>query len=160
MNKRFLLIPAILAATAALSAPHNARSEPIDAQSQAAALLSGLHTHGAFEGRDQGDEPSSSVSADAQASAAALLTGRSASGQAKTVARSYEPSAQRTQRDAHARAAELLSGSRTRAEEPLRVTATSPNGDHPAVLVAKQWHARGIDPNQFIVAHPAGLALN
>jgi len=32
-------------------------------------------------------------------------------------------------------------------------------GDHPAVTVAKAWKTRGIDPNTFIVAHPAGLKL-
>jgi hypothetical protein len=30
-------------------------------------------------------------------------------------------------------------------------------GEHPAVLVARTWNSRGIDPNTFIVAHPAGL---
>jgi hypothetical protein len=28
-------------------------------------------------------------------------------------------------------------------------------GEHPAVLVARTWNARGIDPNTFIVLHPA-----
>lgn len=32
-------------------------------------------------------------------------------------------------------------------------------GQHPAVLVAQQWSKRGIDPNTFIVAHPAGLQV-
>jgi hypothetical protein len=32
-------------------------------------------------------------------------------------------------------------------------------GDHPAVTVAKSWKNRGIDPNTFIVGHPAGLKL-
>jgi hypothetical protein len=32
-------------------------------------------------------------------------------------------------------------------------------GDHPAVTIAKKWNTRGIDPNTFIVAHPAGLKL-
>jgi hypothetical protein len=32
-------------------------------------------------------------------------------------------------------------------------------GDHPAVTVAKAWKSRGIDPNTFIVGHPAGLKL-
>lgn len=32
-------------------------------------------------------------------------------------------------------------------------------GEHPAVLVAKSWSTRGIDPNTFIVAHPARLTL-
>ena len=30
-----------------------------------------------------------------------------------------------------------------------------PLGEHPAVVVARTWHNRGIDPNTFIVAHPA-----
>ena len=29
-------------------------------------------------------------------------------------------------------------------------------GEHPAVLVARTWNSRGIDPNTFIVQHPAG----
>ena len=29
-------------------------------------------------------------------------------------------------------------------------------GEHPAVLVARTWSSRGIDPNTFIVQHPAG----
>lgn len=32
-------------------------------------------------------------------------------------------------------------------------------GEHPAVLVARTWSTRGIDPNTFIVAHPARLGL-
>jgi len=28
-------------------------------------------------------------------------------------------------------------------------------GEHPAVAVARTWDARGIDPNTFIVLHPA-----
>jgi hypothetical protein len=35
------------------------------------------------------------------------------------------------------------------------VLAESP-GEHPAVLVARTWSSRGIDPNTFIVQHPAG----
>ena len=31
-----------------------------------------------------------------------------------------------------------------------------PLGEHPAVLVARTWSSRGIDPNTFIVLHPAG----
>jgi hypothetical protein len=54
----------------------------------------------------------------------------------------------------------LLSGSRPRAEEAVQTTATAPLGEHPAILVAAQWRLRGIDPNQFIVAHPARLALH
>lgn len=29
-------------------------------------------------------------------------------------------------------------------------------GEHPAVVVARTWSARGIDPNTFIVLHPTG----
>jgi len=32
-------------------------------------------------------------------------------------------------------------------------------GEHPAVIVARNWSARGIDTNTFIVAHPARLQL-
>jgi hypothetical protein len=28
-------------------------------------------------------------------------------------------------------------------------------GEHPAVIVARTWSTRGIDPNTFIVGHPA-----
>jgi hypothetical protein len=28
-------------------------------------------------------------------------------------------------------------------------------GEHPAVIVARTWNTRGIDPNTFIVLHPA-----
>jgi hypothetical protein len=28
-------------------------------------------------------------------------------------------------------------------------------GEHPAVIVAREWSSRGIDPNTFIVLHPA-----
>jgi hypothetical protein len=31
-----------------------------------------------------------------------------------------------------------------------------PLGNHPAVLIAQSWSSRGIDPNTFIVMHPAG----
>ena len=29
-------------------------------------------------------------------------------------------------------------------------------GEHPAVVVTRTWNSRGIDPNTFIVRHPAG----
>jgi hypothetical protein len=32
-------------------------------------------------------------------------------------------------------------------------------GEHPAVMVARTWNTRGIDPNTFIVLHPAGAQL-
>ena len=28
-------------------------------------------------------------------------------------------------------------------------------GEHPAVIVARTWNNRGIDPNTFVVLHPA-----
>jgi len=28
-------------------------------------------------------------------------------------------------------------------------------GEHPAVIVAREWNSQGIDPNTFIVLHPA-----
>jgi hypothetical protein len=28
-------------------------------------------------------------------------------------------------------------------------------GEHPAVIVARTWNTQGIDPNTFIVQHPA-----
>jgi hypothetical protein len=31
-----------------------------------------------------------------------------------------------------------------------------PLGEHPAVLVARTWSSQRIDPNTFIVQHPAG----
>jgi hypothetical protein len=32
-------------------------------------------------------------------------------------------------------------------------------GDHPAVIVARTWSTQGIDPNTFIVQHPAAPKL-
>jgi hypothetical protein len=117
MNSRLLLIPALVAATVTFGAPHSALSEPNDAQSHAAALLSGLHAPGKFEAPEHRNASRTPASADAQASAAALLTGRSASGRAKTL---VWPNTERTQGDAHAQAAALLSGSRTRGDDAKR----------------------------------------
>jgi hypothetical protein len=63
--------------------------------------------------------------------------------------------------DAQARAAALLSGVPAgHGAKSSPVSATSETlGQHPAVLVAQQWSTRGIDPNTFIVAHPARLEL-
>jgi hypothetical protein len=39
----------------------------------------------------------------------------------------------------------------------LALPATAQSlGEHPAVVVARTWSNRGIDPNTFIVLHPAG----
>jgi hypothetical protein len=62
--------------------------------------------------------------------------------------------------DAQAQAAALLSGARITVTESARITATSERlGEHPAAVVAQTWNTRGIDPNTFIVAHPARLQL-
>jgi hypothetical protein len=44
------------------------------------------------------------------------------------------------------------------AEASLRtqVDHAKPLGEHPAALVAQNWSSRAIDPNAFIVRHPAG----
>ena len=126
MNVRFVLITAIVAATAGLGVSHNVRAERLDAQAQAAVLLSGRQTLAVTEARDRGDAQSSSVSADAKARAVALLTGRSVGGQAKNAVRIEPTSVARTPRDAHAQAAALLSGSRNPADVPPKVTATAP----------------------------------
>ena len=121
MNIRLVLITAIVAATAGLGASHSVRAERLDAQAQAAVLLSGRQTLAAMEARDRAAQ-SSSVSADAQARAAALLSGRPIRKQAKSAVRIEPTSVARMQSDAHAQAAALLSGSRTRVQEPVRTT--------------------------------------
>ena len=156
MKSRSLLIPAILAATAAFGVTGNAFSEPRDAQAQAAALLSGPHTPELSQSHELEYALSSSTAVDAHASAAALLAGRSTDGLTK-VSVASEPTVARKRVDANAHAAALLSGERIAAV--VEPTVIEPTGDHPAVIVARQWSTRGIDPNQFIVAHPAGLRL-
>ncbi len=62
--------------------------------------------------------------------------------------------------DAQAQAAALLRGKLTTTAEPVSTAASSQQlGDHPAVVVARTWGTRGIDPNTFLVAHPARLEL-
>ena len=64
--------------------------------------------------------------------------------------------AARTSLDAQAQAAALLSGARITVSESAQITAISETlAEHPAVVVAQTWNTRGIDPNTFIVAHPA-----
>jgi hypothetical protein len=39
---------------------------------------------------------------------------------------------------------------------PLATSAIAETlGEHPAVIVAREWNSREIDPNTFIVLHPA-----
>jgi hypothetical protein len=122
MNKRLVLITAVLAATVGSAVSNSVRAERLDAQAQAAVLLSGRQLAATVEVRDRGNAQSPSVSADAQASAAALLNGRRSGGQAKNVVRVEPTSVVRVKKDAHAQAAALLSGSR-QSEEPVRTTA-------------------------------------
>lgn len=114
MKMRLLLIPTILATTAALADSQTAASpNPADAHAQAAALLSRPHTPIVM--KLQRSSPMSETLIDAHASAAALLSGhrieRQAPVSSAVLGRLYgQPPA-----DAHAQAAALLSGTRTAA---------------------------------------------
>jgi hypothetical protein len=147
MKSRSILVPAIVAATAAFAFSGNAFSETRDAHAQAAALLSGSHsadfsvTHASDYARSE------AVATDAHAKAAAQLS-RPAIGTSESSASVVAPTV--------AQESALLSGSRTPARKASQVTASRHHlGEHPAVLVAHQWPTRGIDPNRFIVLHPA-----
>ena len=160
MKSRLLLIPTILATTAGLSVAGNALSSEPDAHARAAALLSRPHAPVSEGARDQRHVSSQSSALDAHARAAALLSGLRTDQEAKTWVRTTPSRTARTSLDAHARAAALLSGSRITGREKARIAATSEKlGEHPAVLVAQTWSTRGIDPNTFIVAHPARMQL-
>jgi hypothetical protein len=159
MKSRLLLIPTILATTAGFVSANAAPSQP-DAQAQAAALLSPSHTFTAEGSPDEGGAWAQSAAVDAHARAAALLSGLRTAQEAKPSVRTTQSGAARTSLDAQAQAAALLSGARITVSESARITATSERlGEHPAAVVAKTWNTRGIDPNTFIVAHPAGLQL-
>jgi hypothetical protein len=150
MNPRLFLIPAILATSAVFGASAD------DAQTQAAALLSRPQTSETSSHELAPVYSSALAATDAQARAAALLSGVHAGHVATTT---VNASRSAVASDAHAQAAALLSGARTTAKSST-VSATSETlGQHPAVLVAQQWSTRGIDPNTFIVAHPARLEL-
>lgn len=145
MKSRLFLISAVLAALGATAAQS---SEP-DAQAQAAGLLKASR----ISAHIQATATSQSVGGDAQAQAAALLSGtrvRQDSNESASVAPAQSL-------DAQAHAAALLSGSRSTVNESARTTAAVELGDHPAVVVART--KRSIDPNTFIVAHPARLQL-
>jgi hypothetical protein len=106
MNSRPFLISAILATTAAFGAVGNALSAPLDAQAQAAALLSRPQTSGSPNTREQALAYSPALGGvDAHARAAALLSGAHVGNESKTSV-SVIPSAVAV--DAHARAAALL----------------------------------------------------
>jgi hypothetical protein len=157
MNSRLFLIPAILATTAAFGTTADALSAPLDAQAQAAALL----THPRASAPSYALEPApahstASAGLDAHARSAALLSGVRIGQDAKTVVNVTRSA---IASDAHARAAALLGGSRITAENSRSSESSEPLGQHPAVLVAQNWRTRGIDPNTFIVAHPARLLL-
>lgn len=157
MNSRRLLLPAILATTAAFGASAVAFAAPSDAHAQAAELLSRPQTSGSSYAHEPARAYSSSLTAaDAQAHAAALLSGVRPTDGAKTTA-NVTPSAVAV--DAHAQAAALLKGSRITARNSPISKTSERLGQHPAVLVAQKWSTRGIDPNTFIVAHPARLEL-
>jgi hypothetical protein len=159
MKSRLLAIPAIVAATAAFVIPGSAFAEPRDAQVQAAALLSRPHAPETLQTSAREYGRSSSAAVDAHASAAALLSGRSTGGSRAASVAIATPIVAHKAVDAHAHAAALLRGSRTANGEEYRLTAAGDLGEHPAVLVARQWSTRGINPNEFIVAHPAAPRL-
>jgi hypothetical protein len=153
MKSSLVLISAIAAATAGFGVSVSALASPSDAQAQAAALLNPTHESAAAS------SSSTSAGLDAQARAAALLSGVRVDQEISTQA-TTESTVSRTSGDAQAQAAALLSSSRSAPAEVARTTATREKlGVHPAVAVAQEWKNRGIDPNSFIVAHPARLQL-
>jgi hypothetical protein len=159
MKSRLLLLPTILATTAGFVSANALSSQP-DAQAQAAALLASPHTFVSAGAPDHENASSQSVVADTHAHAAALLSGLRTDRKAKSRVRTTAPEAARPALDAQGQAAALLSGSRVSVSNNARMTVRSERiGQHPAVLVAQAWNTRGIDPNTFVVAHPAGLQL-
>jgi hypothetical protein len=153
-------IPTILAATAALSVFGTALAETRDAQGQAAALLSRVHSPESFQVGGGERKASASAATDAHAAAAALLSGQDSVGDQTVAVVIVAATAAQKPVDAHAHAAALLqrptapSGAKT-----LETASSDSSGEHPAVLVAKRWSKLGIDINSFIVAHPARLQL-
>jgi hypothetical protein len=114
MKRQLLLIPMILAATAALA------DAPTDAQAQAAALLSPptLQTVKA-EARTLSPSPASPA-LDAHESAAALLSGARPRNRVNAVAAVAESNGTRVSTDAQAQAAALLGGSRSSTAQTKR----------------------------------------
>jgi hypothetical protein len=156
--KTRLLLPVIVASVTAFGASGSARSEPVDAQAKAAALLNRPLLSGPATAQEH-RHLRSSAAIDVHASAAALLSGRALVSQANDDDDVAWAVATKSL-DAHAHAATLLRGAGISVEEALRSTQVSkPLETHPAVRVAQSWSTRGIDPNTFIVGHPAGVQL-
>jgi len=110
MKRHFLLIPMILATTAAIA---DAPPQRADAQAQAAALLSRPHAYGAAKAEARFISPSPvSAALDAHESAAVLLSGARPGHRSNTISAAAESPRARESADAHAQAAALLSGSR------------------------------------------------
>ena len=156
MNSRSLLIPAtLLAISASFGVSADAGEVASDAQAQAAALLRGSLTSESLNTPKREIDSSASTAVDAHSHAAALMSGKQSGYEpARAVTRSGTTS------DAQSQAAALLGGSQSTAHKRVRASATRETvGHHPAVLVAQAWGARAIDPNTFIVGHPAGRQL-
>ena len=151
-----LLFPVIVATATAFGPSSSAQSEPTDAQAEARALLNGSLVSAPTKAQDL-PYTRSSAAMGVHASAAALLSGRTSGSRASN---SDNVASATKSLDAQAHAATLLRGSDIPVEEALRTTRISrPQETHPAVRVAQTWSTRGIDPNTFIVAHPAGVQL-
>jgi hypothetical protein len=154
--KTRLLLPVIVATATAFGASNSAQSEPTDAQAQASALLNRPLVSAPTKAREH-RYTRSSTATDVHASAAALLSGRTSGPGASD---SDHVASATKSLDAQAHAATLLRGSGTPVEGASRSTQVSkPLEAHPAVRVARSWSTRGIDPNAFIVGHPAGVQL-
>jgi hypothetical protein len=151
-----LLFAVIVATGTAFGASSSAQSEPTDAQAQASALLNRPLASAPTKAREH-RYTRSSTAMDVHASAAALLSGRTSGPGASD---SDHVASATKSLDAQAHAATLLRGSSVSVEGALRSTqASKPLEAHPAVRVAQSWSTRGIDPNTFIVGHPAGVQL-
>lgn len=155
MKSRMLLLSAIVASVAGLGASVSAFSSETDAQAQAAALLSRSHAS-----VRQNISSSQSNAPDAHAHAAALLSGRRSAYEAVSSVPANASSAARASLDVHAQAAALIRGSRNPVDEIAKTSAVREQlNEHPAVVVARSWDTHELDPNTFIVMHPAGLQL-
>jgi hypothetical protein len=138
MKRYLLLVPAILATTAAIADTRaSVPSGQADAQAQAAALLGGPHTSGgvkADEARSLSPSPAS-VTADAQTQATALLSGRRTGNQVTANSSvDIEPTGAAISADAHAQARALLSGSRASTDSQVQAERTEGRGHSRRVL--------------------------